>query len=369
MRLSHGGFMPKHSLVRARALTLTAALSLLLTACGGDAGTDNQASGGGGGGEGEEFACGSGDTVLTDETVRLVVGTDPGGGYDAYARMIAPFLADQLGAEVVVENQPGAGGLSAVNSMIAGKKDGTHIMIMNATGNISSVLAGVQGASFPVGDLTYIGRVAREPYVITGAADGPYKTWDDVMDAGDAPKIGSTGLGSEAYINGALVNELFDLGGEVIAGYDSASEAELGLLAGDIQLFPGNLDSRIKQIEAGDAVGLLSISDERVDVLPDTPAVREFDLSKEKDELLTAHQALSEIGRPLIGPPGMDETATNDLRGAMKCVFEDPELEKAAEENERPVSYLPGDETAELAKQSASPPDVYVDFLKSAYGL
>ena len=36
--------------------------------------------------------------------------------YDAYARMIAPFLADELGAEVIVENQPGAGGLSAAAS-------------------------------------------------------------------------------------------------------------------------------------------------------------------------------------------------------------------------------------------------------------
>ena len=361
--------MTKHSLLRARALTLTAALSLSLAACGGDdEGSDEQASGGGEA-SGEDFNCGSGDSVLSGETVRLVVGTDPGGGYDAYARMIAPFLADELGAEVVVENQPGAGGLSAVNSMIAGEKDGTHIMIMNATGNISSVLAGVQGASFPVDELTYLGRVAREPYIITGAADGPYETWDDVIEADDSPKIGSTGLGSEAYINGALVNELFDLEGEVIAGYDSASEAELGLVAGDIQLFPGNIDSRIQQIEAGDAVGLLAVSMEPVEALPDMKSIGDYDLSEEKMELFEAHLALSEIGRPLIGPPGMDEQATADLRGAMQCAFEGEELQAAAEEQERPISYLTGEETEELAKQSASPPESFVEFLKSAYGV
>jgi tripartite-type tricarboxylate transporter receptor subunit TctC len=253
--------------------------------------------------------------------------------------------------------------------MIAGEKDGTHLMIMNATGNISSVLAGVQGASFPVGDLTYIGRVAREPYIITGAADGPYETWDDVIAADDAPKIGSTGLGSEAYINGALVNELFDLGGEVIAGYDSASEAELGLLAGDIQLFPGNIDSRIQQIEAGDAVGLLAVEPEPIEALPDMAAIGDYDLSDEKLELFEAHLALSEIGRPLIGPPGMDEQATADLRGAMQCAFEGDELQAAAEEQERPLSYLTGEETEELAKQSADAPEIFVDFLKDAYGV
>ncbi|MCZ2813953.1 tripartite tricarboxylate transporter substrate-binding protein [Modestobacter sp. VKM Ac-2979] len=362
--------MQKQSLVHAKAVTATAALSLLLTACGGDdAGSANQAEGDNGGASSADFECGSGESVLSGENVRLVVGTDPGGGYDAYARMIAPLLGEELGAEVVVENQPGAGGLSAVNSMIAGEKDGTNLMIMNATGNISSVLAEVQGASFPVGDLTYIGRVAREPYVVTGAADGPYENWDDVIAAGDSPKIGSTGLGSEAYINGALINELFDLEGEVIAGYDSASEAELGLLTGDIQLFPGNIDSRIKQIESGDAVGLLAIEPEPIEALPDVAAVGDYDLSDDKQELFEAHLALSEIGRPLIGPPGMDEDATADLRGAMRCVFENPELEAAAEQQERPVSYLTGEETEELAKQSASPPDIYVEFLKDAYGL
>jgi tripartite-type tricarboxylate transporter receptor subunit TctC len=368
--------MPQHTLARSRALALTAALALALSACGGsDDDTDNDASGSGSGSDtgsadaGSFGGCGSGESVLSGETLRLVVGTDPGGGYDAYARMIAPFLADELGAEVVVENQPGAGGLKAVNSMIAGKKDGTHMMIMNATGNISSVLAGVQGASFPIDELTYIGRVAREPYIITGAADGPYETWDDVIAAEDQPKIGSTGLGSEAYINGALVNELFDLGGEVIAGYDSASEAELGLLAGDIQLFPGNIDSRIKQIESGDAIGLLGVSTETIEELPDMAVIGDYDLAQDKQELFEAHLALSEIGRPLIGPPGMEADVVADWRAAMRCAFENPELEAAAEEQGRPISYMTGEETEALAKQSASPPDSFVQFLKDAYGL
>ena len=48
------------------------------------------------------------------KTVRIVVGYGPGGGYDIYARMIAPYIAKALGASVIVENQPGAGGITAL---------------------------------------------------------------------------------------------------------------------------------------------------------------------------------------------------------------------------------------------------------------
>ena len=50
-----------------------------------------------------------------DKTVRIIVGYGPGGGYDAYARMIAPYLSKTLAASVIVENLPGAGGIAALN--------------------------------------------------------------------------------------------------------------------------------------------------------------------------------------------------------------------------------------------------------------
>ncbi len=361
--------MPEHALRRTRALSVTAGLLLLLAACGGEQ-AGGQATGAGSGQQdkaAQAAECGSGDSSLKGKTVRLVVGTDPGGGYDAYARLIAPFLAKELGAEVVVENQPGAGGLKAVNSLLAGKKDGRHIMIMNAPGNVSSRIAGLQGANFEVDKLSYIGRVANEPEIITGSSKGKYKTWQDVIDSGDKLKIGTTGLGSAAYINGAFVKEVFELDAELITGYDSASEAELGLVSGDIQLLPGNLDSRLKQIEAGDSIGLLTLTDERVEALPDMPSIREFDLTEEKEQLLDAHNTLGEIARPLIGPPGMDEEALADLRQAMQCAFEGEELQKASQEAGRPLRYLTGEETEKLAQQIASPPAAYKDFLVRAY--
>ena len=52
-----------------------------------------------------------------DKTIKFLVGYGSGGGYDAYARMLAPHLSKVLDANVIVQNQPGAGGLVALTSL------------------------------------------------------------------------------------------------------------------------------------------------------------------------------------------------------------------------------------------------------------
>ena len=58
------------------------------------------------------------------KTVKFIVGYAPGGGYDSYARMLQPYLAKAIGATVIVENQPGAGSLMALNKLYASEPTG-----------------------------------------------------------------------------------------------------------------------------------------------------------------------------------------------------------------------------------------------------
>src|SRR3546814_18963356 len=56
------------------------------------------------------------------KVVKLVVGYGPGGGYDLYARMLAPHLERSLGATVVVENRTGGGGLVVISQLANGDR-------------------------------------------------------------------------------------------------------------------------------------------------------------------------------------------------------------------------------------------------------
>jgi tripartite-type tricarboxylate transporter receptor subunit TctC len=87
-----------------RARTVIAlGLAGALTACG-------SGSSGGSGDSGE-----AAEAVFEGEDIDLVVPYEPGGGYDAYARALSPYLEECLGARLVIRNEPGAGGLVATN--------------------------------------------------------------------------------------------------------------------------------------------------------------------------------------------------------------------------------------------------------------
>jgi tripartite-type tricarboxylate transporter receptor subunit TctC len=63
------------------------------------------------------------------KTVKLIVGFPAGGGTDAIARLLAERLKTELGATVVVENKPGAGGLLAAQALKVAPPDGSTFFI------------------------------------------------------------------------------------------------------------------------------------------------------------------------------------------------------------------------------------------------
>src|SRR5215469_2480218 len=93
------------------------------------------------------------------KTVKIIVGYGPGGGYDVYARMIAPSLGRALGATVVVENQPGAGGLNALDKIYAAPPDGLQLMLVNGTAAAMAQLLGESSVRYDLGKVGDLGIV------------------------------------------------------------------------------------------------------------------------------------------------------------------------------------------------------------------
>ena len=106
----------------------------------------------------------------------MIVGYGPGGGYDAYARMIAPHLSKALGATVIVENQPGAGGLSALNRLYVATPDGLQTMIVNGTGAALAQILHQKAVRFDLGKLGYLATVSSSPWIWLATPNSPINT-------------------------------------------------------------------------------------------------------------------------------------------------------------------------------------------------
>ncbi|KQZ11763.1 hypothetical protein ASD19_00300 [Microbacterium sp. Root53] len=302
------------------------------------------------------------------KTVELVIPYSPGGGYDTLARTVLPGLENALGAKVVPINKPGAGGLLAINELSKATPDGSQIAIVNGTGAASAILAEAEGPTFDFDGLSYVGRIAIDDPVVATATSGDFKTWDDVL-ASDGFTFGSTGRGSSDYILAQTLIEVFDLkNAEVVTGFGGQSETELALIQANVDAIAGPLDSRRASIESGESHAVLAFADEAPAESPDAATLSELDLTDEQTAILDGIKLITEFGRPLVAPPGMDEGTLGCLQDALAAAVEDPEVVEMAEKAKLGIDFLSGEDMKdEVVPTLQELPQSVIDILKASY--
>lgn len=334
-----------------------AALVLTLTACGGE---DTAASG--------DSAAAGEESFYEGETLDFVVPFDPGGGYDAYARAIAPYLGDCLGAQVVVRNEPGAGGLLATNATSAAGPDDRRIQITNTVGNVSAQIADAEGVQYDMAEFSMIGRVSAPADSVAVAADGNVSDFQQIIDANQPVRFVATGPGSNEYIVPNILAAIYGFPIEVITGFPGSGEARLAVVSGDADAHVQSWDSQLGAVEAGEVRSVLLASDEGVEELPDTPTVMDFEPESEdgqqlRDDLV----ALEKTGRGVIAPPGLPEEQLTELREGFDCAVGNDELVAELEEQQRPLDVMSGAEWEELVEDVLGASDQFQTIVAESF--
>ena len=112
------------------------------------------------------------EEFYTKNKLTLVIDSAPGGGYDTYGRLLARFYGANIPGRpaVVVQNMPGAGGLTAVNWLAqVAPRDGSAIQIMSRSIPLAPLM-GTPGARFEPLDLSWIGSMNRENIIAFSCA-------------------------------------------------------------------------------------------------------------------------------------------------------------------------------------------------------
>ena len=197
---------------------------------------------------------------LTGARIRWVVPNAPGGGYDAETRLLEPFLERRLGADIVVDNQPGAGGITGARAIASAQPDGRTLGTIGVPGLLVATMLGNTDAPDPSRDFTVLGRISRSWHVWAAGRKSPLRSIHDVI-ARSATRPVAFALneaGSASLVG--IAQALLGIGVDLVAGFTGTRSACLAAIRGDVDLVCFNYDTIRDLIASGDLVPLLQVS-------------------------------------------------------------------------------------------------------------
>ncbi len=108
-----------------------------------------------------------------DKNVRILVGFPPGGSIDIVARLIAEKMKDELKANVIVDNKPGAGGRIAAEMLKSAPADGSTLMLAPVVVPVLAPLVFSRLTYNPATDFAPVGHVCNFSFAVTVPAALP----------------------------------------------------------------------------------------------------------------------------------------------------------------------------------------------------
>jgi tripartite-type tricarboxylate transporter receptor subunit TctC len=305
------------------------------------------------------------------KTVRVIRGGQAGDLYDLWTRHIATYLGKYIPGNpgVMVQNMPGAGSVIAANHIYnVAKPDGLTLGSINP-GLYIDQLIGRKEVQFDWAKFNWLGTPEQTELLVLFRGDTLYKTIDDLRKAAEPPKCGSTGTGSITYHTPKLMEEIFGVKFNIIAGYQGAADIDLALERGElhcrvitIAAFFGR-EPHIGWFKKGFTRPFVQTGRKRDPQLPETPTLidlmNQYKTRDAERRLATLVMAPNEFGRPWMAPPGMPADRLKTLRDAWSNTLKDSELLAEAKKRSWPVEAVGGEALSALAKEViAQPPDV-----------
>lgn len=286
------------------------------------------------------------------KTVRLVVGTSSGGGYDTYARALAPHLAKRLGANVIVENRPGGSHMVAMNYIyFNAPRDGLHLMLATGEGSVLGKLFDEPGIRFDLTKYPILGRVNTAPRILIVNPKLPYKTLPDIMKSGKTLVLGFAGKTDGASDTAVVLCHALKIPCKPVIGYPSSKEFTLAAVRGETDGTVLAEDSAVRFAQHGQLRPIVVTGREKSTLAPDVPTVFEaMKVDAEAAWWLDFRDDLRKLGRLMVTAPETPMDRQEYLKKVIRDVATDPEITAEFEKKGMPLRYAPAEEMVAIIK-------------------
>jgi tripartite-type tricarboxylate transporter receptor subunit TctC len=310
------------------------------------------------------------DDFYKGKQIKLIVGSGTGGGYDAYARLLARYWPDHIPGkpEIIVQNIAGAGSLKAMNYIAnAAPKDGLNIgAVQNSIGYepMMGVSGGKENAQFDVTKMNWIGSMAKEVAVTVMWNTAGIKTFQDLQQK--EVTTGSSGAATSNTIYARLMNATAGTKFNVIHGYVGQTEVFLAMERGEVQGSAGPFYSTVKSgrgdwLKNGTIVPVVQIALEKHPEMPNIPLILDFaKTAEDRQEMELAVGSLL-MGRPYVAPGGVPEDRVKILNDSFMAAAKDPKLMAEADKMQLEVDPIDGKAVLALLTKMNNTPQPIID--------
>ena len=239
-----------------------AAAALALTGCGGAANGTSAAGGA---------------FPKAGATIEWVVPSAAGAGSDILARIVAPAMQEDLGANVKVVNKEGGSQIVGLSYLANAKPDGLTFGTTNVPSILGRYLDPSKKAGFDRSSFTPIGAYATNSVVIGVNKNSPYQDIQSLFEAVKASpgtiKAGTDSRAGDDHINLLLLEKELGLDFNIVH-YNSGADKVAALVSGELDFSLGGVSSFFGQYKAGDLKLLAVVSDQPSPFAPDVPTLQ-----------------------------------------------------------------------------------------------
>jgi tripartite-type tricarboxylate transporter receptor subunit TctC len=286
--------------------------------------------------------------------IHFIAGFAAGGAVDITARVMADWLSNDLGQQVVVENRGGSGGNIGAQTMISSPPDGYTILFDAPNNAISASLYKKLPFDF-IRDTVPVAGIMQLTNIMVIPPSLPFKTVADFIAYGKANpgklSFASSGNGTSVHMSGELFKAMTGLD-MVHVPYRGSAGAYPDLMTEKVHVLFDNLPGSIEFVRSGQLRALGVTVAKRWPALPDIPAIA---------ETVPGYEASIWYG--ISAPKGTPPEIVAILNKSVTAALADPKMKaKLAELGGIPMPMTP----AEFGKLIADETDKWAKVVKFA---
>jgi tripartite-type tricarboxylate transporter receptor subunit TctC len=301
------------------------------------------------------------------KSIKLVVGSAPGGGYDVYARIVGEYLGANIPGKpsVIIENMPGSGSQKMTNwvyniaardgTVIGGPQNGAAFEPL-----FHLLSPGGKTAHFDATKFNWIGSATQDTAGVFVWSDSGFKTLADMQSK--EVIFGSSGANTDNSVMAQVLNSVYHTKIKVTVGYKGTGDMMLAVERGEVQGAAGMpYSSLIAQwpdwISQHKIRFILQLGFEPHPQMTGVPFALDLVKSKDDKAALELIFAKWKMARPYFLPPGVTATKVAAMRKAFMDMMNDSDFVATAKKRRIEINPVRGEEIQALMERLYQTPE------------